>query len=192
MGRAAKQIEVMTLDEFFAVYDGVAEKYELVDGVPRVMAASKPDHAIIQSNALAPIAIDLCKLGGPCRAVPEAPIIFRNFGRDNFCVPDIVVDCTGKPSPGRSFENPLLIAEVLSPSNEKQTWDSIRAYATLPSLKEILVLESLKREAQVLRRLPDGSWGSEADMTKDHGAVTLKCLDLTIELSEMYAGTTLQ
>ncbi len=52
MGSAVKTSDAMTLDEFFAVYDSVAEKYELVAGVSRLVPLATPDHSVIQSNAL--------------------------------------------------------------------------------------------------------------------------------------------
>ena len=191
MGQAVKQTYGMTLDEFFAAFDSEPGKHVLVRGVPRLMSPAKPDHAIIQGNTLVIIAIHLRKLGGSCKAYPEAPISFRMFGHDNFRAPDILVDCSGMPTKGRAFEKPTVMVEVLSSSNEDETWETIQACSTIPSLKEILVLASLKIEAQVFRRAADGTWEDQPAEKKTSGAVTIEYLGLTLQLPEIYEGTTL-
>ena len=57
--------------------------------------------------------------------------------------------------------DPVLLIEILSPSNEAQTRANIWAYTTIPSVREILAVHSTRIEAELLRRNPDGSWPEE-------------------------------
>ena len=54
--------------------------------------------------------------------------------------------------------DPVLLIEILSPSNEAQTRANIWAYTTIPSVQEILAVHSTRIEAELLRRGGDGNW----------------------------------
>ena len=63
------------------------------------------------------------------------------------------------PSPVRRYQqeeydasDPVLLVEILSPSNRAETWTNVWAYTTIPSVREILVLHSLRIRAELLRR----------------------------------------
>jgi Uma2 family endonuclease len=89
------------------------------------------------------------------------------------------------------WELPILIGEVMSPSNEPETWASIQAVLGLPSLKEILVVQSTRVEAEVYHRLPDGNWPEEPNVVVRElsGAVHLATLDLDLPLAKVYWQT---
>lgn len=148
----------MNVDEFFA-WDGGGHqgKLELIEGVPRAVAPASYNHSIIQTNIAAAIHSHLRATKSPCRAGVEAGVIPPLRGKINARVPDIAVTCA-PPTNSKTFENPVLIVEVISPSNENETWDSIQALAGLVSLKEILVVQSERFEAEVYTRGADGAW----------------------------------
>ena len=54
--------------------------------------------------------------------------------------------------------DPVVLIEILSPSNEPKTRANIWAYTTIPTVAEIVVLRSTSVAAEVLRRQPDGEW----------------------------------
>jgi Uma2 family endonuclease len=58
----------------------------------------------------------------------------------------------------RALTDPVLIVEILSPSNQAATWTNVWAYTTIPSVQEILVLRSDRIAASLLRRQPDTTW----------------------------------
>jgi Uma2 family endonuclease len=177
----------MTLDEFFA-WDGGghAGKLELVNGVVRAMSPASATHAIIQLNIGAAIKTHL--RGTPCRVGTEAPIIPPFKTSLNARVPDIAVSCAPLTD-SKVFENPVLIVEVLSPSNQDATWDSIGALAGLVSLTEILVVQSTFIEAQVYRRDAAGAWPTVPETTTAGGTIRLASIDLNLPISEVYADT---
>ncbi len=177
----------MSLDEFFA-WDGggYVGKLELVDGVVRAMAPASATHSIIQLNIAAAIKAHL--RGSACRVGTEAPIIPPMARRINARAPDIAVTCA-PISDSPVFEDPILIVEVLSPSNEAETWESIHALAGLVSLKEILIVQSTAVHAEVYSRAADGAWPRDPVTASAGGTLRLASIDLGLLVSEMYEGT---
>ena len=189
-GTAARnQPHTMTVEEFLA-WDGAGHvgKLELVDGIPRAMAPASATHGLIQGNIITAFNNHLRKSGSKCRAATEAPIVPPMGKRINARAPDVSVTCS-PPSNDGTFVDPVLIVEVLSPSNEPDSWESIRALAGLTSLTEILVVQSTRVEAQVFRRDAQGAWPSEPEIAKEGGTITLASIGLELPVGEVYRDT---
>jgi len=179
----------MTLDEFFA-WDGGGHvgKLELVEGVVRAMAPASATDSIIQGNVVVAIHNHLRASKSPCRVGPEAPVIPPMGRKINARAPDISVTC--KPvSDSKVFEDPVLIVEVLSPSNEEDTWESIHALAGLTSLKEILVVQSESVGVEVYTRDASGAWPRDPVAVGLDGIIHLTSIGLDLAVVEVYAGT---
>lgn len=178
----------MTVEEFLA-WDGGGHvgKLELVDGVVRAMAPASATHAIIQGNLVAAIHAHLRRSGSSCRVAPEAPIRPAMGKGTNARAPDIAVTCA-PPSTSKTFDEPILIIEVLSPSNEDGTWESIRALAPLPTLQEIVLVQSEIVRLEIYRRSPSGAWQDEPDVITNADA-KLESIDLTMTVADIYSGT---
>ena len=181
----------MTVDEFFA-WDGGGHqgKLELVEGVVRAMAPASPAHSFIQANIGGMIREQLRARKSLCRVGTEAGVIPPLHQKKNARVPDIAVTCA-PPSTSKVFESPVLIVEVISPSNEDETWDSITALAGLVSLKEILVVQSERVEAEVYTREDDGAWPRDPVKVGAGGVVRLKSIGCELDMGEVYEGTVL-
>lgn len=186
---APKSPPRMTVDEFLD-WDGggLVGKLELVNGEVRAMSPASGTHALIQANLAYLIGAHLRATKRPCRVGTEAPIIPRFHANDNIRAPDLSVTCLASP-PGKIFPDPVLIIEVMSPSNVKETWESIRACATIPSLAEILVVDSERMSVDVYRKLPEGGWPTEPNEKATTGAITLTSIEATLDLSDIYSGT---
>ena len=180
---------ILTVEEFLA-WDGGGHvgKLELVDGVVRAMAPASATHAVIQGSIVTAINNHLRAKKSPCRAGTEAPIVPPLGKRINARAPDIAVTCA-PPSDSGTFDEPVLIVEVMSPSNEAETWETIRALAGLASLKEIVVVSSTAVEAQVFRRDAAGAWTSEPETVGARGAVAMQSIGLEVAMDEVYRGT---
>lgn len=180
----------MMLDEFFA-WDGGGHvgKLELVHGFVRAMAPASADHSRIQSNILVALRQQLRKTGAKRQADVKAPIVPPIGKRANARAPDIAVTCG--PPKGKVFENPILIVEVISLSNEPDTWESIHALAGLASLKEIVVVQSTRIEAEVFRRGADGAWPEDGETVIAGGTLRLGSVDGDLSMQDIYQDTTL-
>lgn len=190
---AAKIPSVMTVEEFLA-WDGGGHvgKLELVEGVVRAMAPASATHGIIQGNIITAINTRLRASCSSCRAGTEAPIIPPLGKRINARAPDVSVTCS-PPSSDGTFVDPILIVEVMSPSNEAETWESIHALAGLQSVKEVLVVQSTRVEVHVYRRDAKGAWLNVPDTAGDarDAGIRLASVDLDLPVSEIYRGTLL-
>jgi Uma2 family endonuclease len=179
----------MTVDEFLAWDgDGHVGKLELVNGVVRAMAPTSDSHSTIQANIAYLIKSQLRKSKSPCRVGTEAPVIPPMGQKKNARAPDLAVTCA-PPSASKVYENPILIVEILSPSNPEATWETIHALANLTSLKEILVLQSTVMEAHVFTRSADGDWPYCPVISVAGDTIHLTCLDLALPMAEVYEGT---
>ena len=81
-----------------------------------------------------------------------------------------------------------LLAEILSPGNEAKTWANVHAYVSIPSVTEILVVESEGMGVTVFRRRSDGTWPDNPVPSRD-GEITLESIDYRLRLIELYEGT---
>ena len=84
---------------------------------------------------------------------------------------------------------PILIVEVLSPSNEAETRENIWAYSTIPTVREILLIRSTHVAAELIRRQPDGSWPPTSIAIGDDDWLPLESIDFSCALTAVYDGT---
>ena len=169
--------------------DGLGTRYELVDGVLRAMAPGSDTHGTIQSNLTYVVTSHLRQSRPGCRAVTNLGVQPRVRADWNFRIPDLGVTC----APNRPGEimtpEPLLLIEVLSPGNANDTYENVRAYATLPSVQEILVVHSTRVRVEVLRRGSNGDWPANPETLEAGGSVKLSSIGAEFALSEIYLGT---
>jgi Uma2 family endonuclease len=189
---AALKLELprMTADEFLD-WDGGGHqgKLELVDGVVRAMAPPANTHGVIHGNVTFLIGQLLRARNIPCRLLVGAGVTPRFDAKHNVRVPDLTLACE-PPAKGQKLVGvPVLIVEILSPGNELDTWESIRAASTIPSLQEVLVISSMKQEVQVWRRT-DGDWPTDT-ATLTSGDAHLATLDAALPLADIYRSTVL-
>jgi len=182
----------MTVAEFLD-WDGDSHpgKQELVHGAIRAMAPPSPTHGVLQARIAGRIEAHLSKRKSPCRVGTEVGVIPIWDAEHNLRVPDITVTCTPATPGERTFPNPVLIVEILSPSNQKETWESIQACASIGSLAEIVVVAFDAIRISIFRKRPDGSWPEQPEIVESGGTVRLAAIEGGFAIDEMYAGTEL-
>ncbi len=90
--------------------------------------------------------------------VVAAPgVVPSERSEDNCLVPDLGITCA-RPTGAHLMHEPLVLIEILSPTNVSKTRANVRAYMTIANLAEIVVLRSTAIAAEILRRGPDGAW----------------------------------
>lgn len=179
----------MTAEEFLA-WDGGGHvgKLELVHGEVRAMSPASGTHSLIQGNLTGLIFTHIKANGLPCRVATEAPVQPQLHANDNVRAPDVAVSCS-KKQVGKTFPEPVLVIEILSPSNRRETWESIHAMASISTLKEIAVVDSEKVHVEVYRRADDGSWPNEGEVSANGGAMRLESISAAFSISDVYSGT---
>jgi Uma2 family endonuclease len=132
-------------------------RWQLFDGEPVCMAPASENHGAIQSEAAFLLTGHLREHRPRCRVITAPGVVPRIRSTDNHRIPDLGVTCS-PPSGGQVVTDPVLLVEILSPSNEALTRGNVWAYTTVPSVVEILLFGSVRVEAELLRRGADGSW----------------------------------
>lgn len=180
----------MTVTEFLAwPADPTGRTWQLIDGEPVAMAPASQTHGAIQSEVAALLRNHLNAQGGRHRVI-TAPGLVPPVRTDwNVRVPDLAVTCSPDDPTARLLADPVLIVEILSPSNEGETWANVWAYTTIPSVREILVLRSLERGGELLRRGADGIWPQRGIAVGPDDTVTLDSIAGSFALAAFYATT---
>lgn len=179
----------MTVDEFFA-WDGGGHvgKLELVNGLVRAQTFASGAHGTIQATVTTLIKNHLKKHRPGCRVGNEVGVIPIFDPIRNVRKPDVTVTCSPHTPGERAFPKPVLIVEMLSPSNADETWESIRACASIPSVAEILVVDSERIHAQVFRKDDKGNWPDPGVIVESGGTIRLTALGLEMAMDEIYEG----
>ena len=182
----------MTAEEFISWGgDGHPGKLELVNGIVRAMSPASGTHALLQSTVAGLLRDHLRAKKSPYRVGTEAPIRPRMRSNENVRAPDVAVTCAPKSKDEKFFPDPILIVEVLSPSNQRETWESIWACATIPTIQEVMVVDSERIHVAVYTKDETGAWPEHPSVIESGGTVRLVSIDAEIPISDIYADTNL-
>jgi Uma2 family endonuclease len=181
---------LMTVAEFLDwPGDGSGRTFELVDGELRPMSPGSPIHGRIQATLSALVFNALAAAGSPCQVVCAPGVITARHAHMNMRVPDLGITCAPDAAGDRALPDPVVLIEVLSPSNAADTWDNVWAYTTVASVREIAVVHSTRIKAELLRRGADGRWPAEPDEIGADGTLRFESIAFSCPLSAAYAQT---
>jgi Uma2 family endonuclease len=183
MAEAARQEDwPRTVVEFEAWHARQPERWEFIDGQPRLMAPASMKHSIIKANAFHPAR---CARRHPWHGTGGRA---TDPDRRNFGDSDVVVTCSAIDLSTPVIAEPVIIVEVMSPSSEAddagRKWFS---YRNVPSLRHYLVLSQDRRVVQVHSRAGD-LW---RERFVSAGAIELDEPPLRLEVEAIYAATDL-
>ncbi len=177
----------MTSDDFLAwPGDGRVGKAQLIDGQVYVMPPASAVHGAIHYNlsgllrGVVPSRLQYCN---------ETAIRPRVEGSMNVRVPDLLGTNEPLVRDMQTVEHPVLIVEILSPGNTDTTRENMMAYATMPSVQELIVVHSTRVLAEILHRSADGSWPADPAYVGPGEALTIASAGLTCPMEALYAGT---
>jgi Uma2 family endonuclease len=161
-------------------------RHEYVAGQVYAMAGAGKSHNTIALNIATRLRNHL--RGTPCRSY-IADMKVRVEREQAYFYPDVAVTCserdTAAAAPKDYLTAPSLIIEVLSPSTETiDRREKMRAYASLESLHEYVLVESLSQQVEVYHKLPAGGW--EQWILSAGEAVCLDSVGLALDFSEIY------
>lgn len=186
----APRPEPMTADEFLVWCLDQEERYELVDGYPRLkwppegpgmMAGATGRHDQIVVNLISQLRTRL--RGGPCR--PHTPDLGTRTAR-SVRRPDVTVDCKPNRPDALETAEPTVLFEVLSKSTRGT--DLVRKtdeYQRLPSARHIVILEQAWPKAVIWTRAGDGTWDPQEIDGLD-GALELDAIGVRLAMVDVY------
>lgn len=174
----------MSPETFFAWLPGQEGRYEIVDGIPVMMAGADRRHDRIVVNSISTLNAQL--RGGPS----------QTFSGDTYVatlektrrMPDVGVDC-GKPDDEAMVaDKPSLLIEVLSRTTRAiDVTTKLQEYQELESLDYLLLVDTDHPKVQVFSRKEDRTWTSMVVEGID-AAIPLEKLGIALSLSEIYFG----
>jgi Uma2 family endonuclease len=193
MSTAAKLPKLMTVEEFLDwPGDGRKTKFDLVDGVPRAQDAPSDTHGTMHANVSSILQVHLRANLPGCRVVIGSGVEPRVRATWNYRIPDLAVTCGRNEKGSRRIPDPVIIIELLSPSNVAETWDNVRNYTTLPSVGEILIIDTTEVRAELLVRDAKGHWPPNPLVVTAGGSVPLNNINLIMLLNDAYQDTHLE
>lgn len=154
-------------------------KHELIDGYAYAMAGASKDHERISGNLFALFHAHL--INTPCEPFNSD---IKVKVAENFFYPDVMVVCDDKTDNEYYTDSPLIIIEVLSKSTRRKDQAlKRRAYQSLASLQEYVLIEQDFVEVEVCRRM--NHWQSEHYFLGDE--VRFESIDLTVPVEIIYS-----
>jgi Uma2 family endonuclease len=181
----------MTVAEFLKWDSEDGFRYELVDGEPRAMALASTVHGFLQNELGRLIGNHLREKASNCEVVANPGIVPRLLSEHNVRILDLAVTCSPLTAGQATLPDPVLVIEILSPSNQAKTWTNVWAYTSIPSVREILVLRADRMAADLLRRAPQGEW-PERPIAITDGDLVLESIGFRVAFAELYARTGLR
>ncbi len=169
-------------------FDLQDRRWELVDGEPVCMAPPSIDHGAIQSETGRLIANHLASARKGCRVIATPGVIPRIKSDANERVPDLGITCAPIRA-GHALPDPLLLIEILSPSNEAKTRANVWAYTSIPTVSEVLLLSSTAIRAELLCREADGAWPEMPEIVTE--TLRLGSIGFEVTLRDLYLTSSL-
>lgn len=176
----ARALERMTIEEFEAWAERRPERYELVDGVPRMMAGPAEPHGEMQTR----LTVELDRrIRRPCRVLGSVGLVLDRW---NERIPDLAIVCGERK--GERLQEAKAVVEILSESTAEYDLGEKRLrYMQLDGLEEIWIVWPGHRQVQLWRREADGRWRGE-DVTGED-AIRSAFLDEPLPLEALYGPT---
>jgi Uma2 family endonuclease len=190
MTAVKKLPDVMTVEEFLAwPGDPTGQLYDLVEGQLRAHAAPSDLHATMHARLATMLTNHLDAHLPFCRVAIGGGVRPRIRADWNFRIPDITVTCAKNAKGQHDVPDPVVIIELLSPSNEAATWDNVRNYATVPSVSDIIIIDTQRVHADVLTRDGKGHWPLNPQVVKRGGFIPIPSLKFDLPVDHLYRDT---
>ena len=180
--------EYMNFDDFEELLQDKPEdaRWELINGrVIRGMVGARIEHHHIIDNLATAITNHLRATGQPCRVYRET-FYLKERANDLSALPDVMVRCGPIASGATSFNDPMVLIEIVSPGS--QTRDRLEkrlAYQALLSLQTYVLVERDRMLIDVYERTGAGFVGAEP-LQQPEQTLRLHAIDFTIPLAEVY------
>jgi len=175
----------LTEEEYLRIERAAETKSEFHDGQMFAMAGGSLDHSVIGVNVCA---ILRGQAPSGCRTF-SSDLRIRIISAGLYTYADGGVICGDPQFEGDRSDiilNPLLIAEVLSPSTEGyDRGKKFELYRTIDSFKEYLIVHQDRYHVEHYSKQDDGSWLLR-EYTGPEASVAVTRLNVRISLADLY------
>ncbi|GGD88419.1 hypothetical protein GCM10011390_03980 [Aureimonas endophytica] len=178
----SRPVVAMSIEEFFAWSEAHTERYELIEGRPRLQPWVKRNHAKLVANfsflLMSRIDRDRYDVYQGDFAIPTGPHSVRYA--------DVMVETVGGSGQARVTDSAVLIIEVLSPSTAAEDFGrKQREYLSLPTLDTYLIAAQDTQCLWQWTRDANGNWPDSPEVITE-GETRIEMLDVTLTLAEIY------
>ena len=167
--------------DYLSFEETASERHEFIDGVIYAMVGGSDRHNLITGNLFLALGNHL---PDRCQAFEHGMKLRVVLDRaECFYYPDVMVSCSEQDRARHWRERPLLIAEVLSDSTERNDRaEKFTAYKSIPELQEYVLIAQDVPQVEVFRRR--NAWQLETFFMND--TITLESVALTIPVTQLY------
>lgn len=171
---------LFSAEEYLEFESRSQEKHEFYHGHIFAMAGASISHRRIQTNLVTGLTNRLRAIGKPCETFGSDTRVY--VADERYFYPDVSIFC-GKAVEDKwhTVSNPEVIIEILSDStasfdqNEKAA-----AYKQMPSLKELVLIDSRAKAITIFQKQDDGAW-VERSYGDNVAAVTVAGEELALD-----------
>ena len=182
---APTQERFYTVEEYLTLEKAATERHEYVQGRIRLMSGGTEDHATIPMNLGAELRAAL--RGRGCRVMTSD---IKVYAAGEVYYPDVTVACGPRQYYGSNrtvITNPLLVAEVLSPSTAHvDRGEKFHNYLTVESLAVYLIVSQDRPLVEQYSRGESGRWDYTL-VAGLEGELSIPALGIALAMSEIYA-----
>jgi Uma2 family endonuclease len=181
---AAKQIELVSVDDYLAGELVSDIKHEYSAGYVYAMAGARTGHNRVAGNFFAAMHSRL--RDGPCEPFTSDMKVRVPFPtHTRFYYPDGMVVCEPNPPDSTYQDRPVVIAEVISEATRRiDEGEKREAYLTIPTLMTYLLIETDRARVVVHRRTDSGFVAEAYEGTE--AVIPLPAIDTELPLAELY------
>ena len=180
--------KLLTVEEFLDSCPNDERHYELFDGVIVAMAPLALPHQTIAGNLAFELGAAMRANRPDCTVRSQAGIAPQGLDSRNYFEADLVVTCRFANDYRGINAEPLLIVEIQSPSTERDDhFVKLPQYQAMPSVQEILYIESERVAATIYRRDTAGNWQA-IEIAGPQTRLHLQTIGLDVPLVAVYRG----
>ncbi|KAF0176349.1 MAG: hypothetical protein FD124_3067 [Alphaproteobacteria bacterium] len=185
MADTASPSKRLTVRQFLEWEERQPHKYELLDGLVRMMTGGTQDHGEIAGNIFAALHGKL--RGKPCRPC-NSDIKVLTAGAQSY-YPDVSIDCGPRDGEATQASRPTVIFEVFSKSTRQSDLETkLPNYQATPSIAQIVYVETDRMHLMVWRRGEDG-W-EESEIAHPEEPLVIETVGVSLTLAEIYEDAT--
>ncbi|MGN6293832.1 MAG: Uma2 family endonuclease [Chitinophagaceae bacterium] len=182
----APKYQYISPDEYLAMEGDSELKYEYYNGHVEAMCGASLKHNQIAMNLYGNI-FNYLK-GKRCKILPNDMRV-STPGKNIYTYPDATIVCDTPELEDDVFDtllNPSVLVEILSPSTRQNDLGyKLSYYKQIPSLKEYIVVDSVRRAVQIIRNQENGLWETEY-ISPGLSHIYIRTIDLYISLDDIY------
>lgn len=175
----------ISVEDYFAMEMNSPKRHEFVDGVVYAMTGARDRHNLISGD----IGFLLnAHLPRRCQVfMTDMKLRLKIETKTRIYYPDVMVSCSETDRDEYVREQPVFIAEVLSPSTERtDRGEKFEAYKRIDSLEDYLIAHQDVARIELFRR--NTGWTREVFAAGQN--FTLTSFDLTLAVDDLYRRVT--